>query len=498
MRSIFPRLFLSFSLTFLVAGLLSGLVVYSFSRRSVETFRDDFRQRLHANIARSVALMGQAAYVMRKHRGDQALADYVDEVESSMRTRLYLRVDGMIVPATDDPTVARLMTEIDRDKQPIIAAEEGKLLVAQNLRTPEGQPYVVIGLHMLGPPAGMPGPRPPPGRFAAGPPPPFEEEGFLRFLGRLLGVRFFVFLPLAAIICYLLARSFSAPLDRLRRVSRLIAEGDLSARVGANLGKPGNEIGDLGRDFDLMAERMEGLVNAQKRLLLDISHELRSPLTRLNLSLELAKKRTSDDDGNLARIGREANRLNALIGQLLTLNRGGVTAVDDEAVPLVDLLDEIGRDVDFEYHDRDKGIRLDTLEPLVVTGCREQLRQAIENILRNGAHYTRPSTRVEVGLSSRPGESGGRQAVIRVRDHGPGVPEDKLLHLTEPFFRVAAARDRNSGGVGLGLAIARQVIEQHGGSLYFTNAPDDGGLVVDILLPVREERFVDVDPENPD
>ncbi len=318
-------------------------------------------------------------------------------------------------------------------------------------------------------------------------PPPPEGGGFFFLFDRLLGLRFFVFLLVAGIICYLLARSFSAPLARLRTISRQIAAGDLSARVGTSLGKPGNEIGDLARDFDHMAERMEGLVNGQKRLLLDISHELRSPLARLNLALELAKKRfQAEEDGNFARISRESERLNTLIGQLLALTRSEAKSVDANSppVPLADLVLEIAEDVDFETRNQGKGVVVGNLEPATVSGSRELLRQAIENIVRNGAYYTRSGSRVEISLIAAAGASGNPEAVIRVRDFGPGVPEDKLPNLTEPFFRVAEARDRNSGGAGLGLAIAHQAVEQHGGSLCFANAPNRDGLIVEIRLPL--------------
>jgi|GEM_PF-40808 len=500
MRGIFPRLLLSFSLTFLVAGLLSGLVVFSFSRRSVESFRHNFLQQIHANIARSVMLMGQAAYMMRQYQGDKAFADYTKEIESSLRTRLYLSIDGRILPEApaSDPSIAQLASKAGTDNQAIVEEDGGKLIVVQRLTTPDRHSYVVIGLHQLGPPPGMNGLPPPPESLGAGlpppppgmngPPPPNRERIFT-FFYRTLSLRFLVFLPIAGIICYLLARSFSAPLDRLRRISRQIAEGDLAARVGVSLGRPGNEIGDLGRDFDLMAERMESLINGQKRLLLDISHELRSPLARLNLALELAKKRSPEDDGNLARIARESERLNILIGQLLTLTRNQTLALDSEESPilLADLVLEVAADVDFENQKRGKGVTILALEAVEVAGSRELLRQAIENIVRNGAYYTRPGSQVEVCLFLRTHDSGKCLAVIRVRDYGPGVAEDKLPHLTEPFYRVAEARERNSGGAGLGLAIAHQAVLQHGGTLLFANAPDRDGLVVDMELPVREK-----------
>jgi two-component system sensor histidine kinase CpxA len=276
-------------------------------------------------------------------------------------------------------------------------------------------------------------------------------------------------------------------LARLRRITRQIADGDFSARIGTSLGKPGNEIGDLAYDFDHMADRLQGLIIGQKRLLQDISHELRSPLARLNIALELAKNRFhADNDDILVRIGRESERLDALIGQLLTLTRSEAFVIDRETpqVALPDLLQEIAEDVQFEIGHQGKGVVLGQMEPLTVLGSRELLRQAIENVVRNGAYYTRSGSTVEIGLTSTCDHGAPSWAIIRVRDHGPGVPEDKIAQLKEPFFRVAEARDRNSGGTGLGLAIAHQVVQQHGGSIAIRNIEDRDGLIVEIRLPL--------------
>ncbi len=503
MRSIFARLLLSFFVTILLTGLISGLVIFSQSRRSVDSFRHTFQRQLQQNIARSVVLMGQAAYVMRQYQGEQAFFRYIDEIDTSMRTQLFLRIGTTLLPSRPklDSEILDRLQAAPLDQQPFIEDDGRQLIVAQRLRSSEGADYVVIGLHRLGPPPGFDRPGPPPDMNGPPPgqrpadmpmPPPRPPEELERtvswsFLGRDKGVRLFVFLPVAGVICYLLARSFSAPLAQLRRISRQIASGDLSARIGTSLGKPGNEIGDLARDFDHMAERMEGLVNGQKRLLLDISHELRSPLARLNLALELAKKRfNAEEDPHLARIGRESERLNALIGQLLALTRSEGFVIDGEtpSVALAELLKEIVEDVDFETGSRGRGVVIGAVEPLTVVGSRELLRQAIENVVRNGAYYTPDGTQVAVELSSERIE-GATMAVIRVRDHGPGVPEEKMAQLTEPFFRVAEARERNSGGTGLGLAITQQVVQQHGGRLRFCNNPEGAGLIVDIRLPLK-------------
>ena len=493
MRSIFFRLLLSFFLTILLSGVISGLVMFSISRRSVDSFRHNFLQQLQTNIARSVVLMGQAAYVIRQHRGNPAFVDYIHEIHASMRTQLYLRIDGTLFPNSpplNQDILYQLETTALTD-QPFIEDDGRHLIVAKQLQSPEGKVYQVIGLHRLGPPPGMEGPPPRdggPDRRIPPPPPHERDRSLWSFWGGDKGVRLLVFLPVAGVICYLLARSFSAPLARLRRISRQIAAGDLSARVGGNLGKPGNEIGDLGRDFDHMAERMEGLVNGQKRLLLDISHELRSPLARLNLALELAKKRfDAENDDILARIGRESERLNALIGQLLTLTRSEAFVInqDTPAVDLPELIKEIAGDVVFEISDQNKSVKILDTEPLAVIGSQELLHQAIENVVRNGAYYTLPETLVTIRLFSTSDETATPRAVIQVCDHGPGVPEETIPHLKDPFFRVAEARDRNSGGTGLGLAIAHKVVHQHGGWITIRNRHENNGLIVEIHLPLQ-------------
>ena len=491
MRTIFFRLLLSFSLTILLTGLISGLVMFSTSRRSVDSFRHTFLRQLQHNIARSVVLMGQAAYVMRQYRGEQAFTTYIEDIRSSMRTQLYLRIDDALHPSTPPlaPDILRKVETTDLNSQTLIEEEDRLLIVAQRMQSPEGKEYLVIGLHRLGPPPGMD--RPPPEGFTGKrfpPPPPMEPGHSLwSFWGKDKGVRLLVFLLVAGVICYLLARSFSSPLARLRRITRQIADGDLSARIGTSLGKPGNEIGDLACDFDHMADRMQAMIIGQKRLLQDISHELRSPLARLNIALELAKKRFhADNDDILVRIGRESERLDALIGQLLALTRSEAFVIDREtpSVALPDLLQEIAEDVRFEISHQGKGVRLKEMEPLAVVGSRELLRQAIENVVRNGAYYTHAGTAVEIGLTRTSDHGAATWAVIVVRDHGPGVPEDKIVHLEEPFFRVAEARERNSGGNGLGLAIAHQVVRQHGGAIVIYNSEDRDGLIVQIRLPL--------------
>lgn len=303
-------------------------------------------------------------------------------------------------------------------------------------------------------------------------------------------------------VCYALARSVTAPILSLRQTTRRLAGGDLSARTlhsSPALERRGDEIGDLCRDFDRMAERLEAVLDGQKRLLADISHELRSPLARLVVALELTRRRAegngeADLAPSLDRIEREAERMNGLIGELLTLSRleagaPGELITSPYAAPidLNRLVCDIAADADYEAQAR--GCRCLPLVPpeaLFVQGDAEYLQRAIENVVRNAVRYTAPNTAVEVTLS----QEGADTATITVRDHGPGVAEAHLADLFRAFWREAEARDRATGGIGLGLAIAERAVRLHGGGLSAENVPEGegGGLQMTMTLPLAIEQ----------
>ncbi|WP_337287377.1 ATP-binding protein [Candidatus Methylomirabilis sp.] len=186
----------------------------------------------------------------------------------------------------------------------------------------------------------------------------------------------------------------------------------------------------------------------------------------------------------LDRIEREAVRLNDLIGQLLTLTKistGGDLMLRGP-VSLTRLVREIAADADFEAHMQHRSVRAVAEDELIIQGIEEILRQGIENVVRNAVRYTAEQTQVDITVSRRSGRSGD-EVVIRVRDHGPGVPQSALSQLFLPFYRVADARDRQSGGTGIGLAITERAVHLHNGAVTAVNA-QDGGLIVDIVLPI--------------
>jgi two-component system sensor histidine kinase CpxA len=301
---------------------------------------------------------------------------------------------------------------------------------------------------------------------------------------------------LGAASCYWLARYLTAPVAKLRTATNDLASGNLSARVGPSLGKRRDELASLGSDFDRMAEKIESLLNSQRRLLGDISHELRSPLARLNVALELARQRAGPEATTaLQRIQHEAENLNEMIGQLLALTRleTGTQEVSKNQFDLAKLVRDIAEDADFEARSRNRSVRLCAAETCMVEGNEELLRPAIENVVRNAIQYTAEKSEVEIDIkangrpqlaSSLPVGNEDGVAEITVRDHGAGVPESALAQIFRPFYRVDDSRDRESGGAGLGLAITERAVRLHGGTVTALNAPE-GGLIVRINLPTH-------------
>jgi two-component system sensor histidine kinase CpxA len=229
-----------------------------------------------------------------------------------------------------------------------------------------------------------------------------------------------------------------------------------------------------------MADRIQTLLAAERRLLLDISHELRSPLARLSVAVELARS-GKDHDAMLDRIEKEAIRLNELVSELLQVTRaeGDPSLQKAETVHLDELLADIVYDSLIEAKAKDCTLDLKAPQPVTLTGDEELIRRAIENVVRNAIRYAPAGTSIEVELVKT-----GARARISVRDYGSGVPEDALPRIFDAFYRVDSDRNRASGGTGLGLAIARRAVELHQGKLEARNA--NPGLLVTIELPIHE------------
>ena len=302
---------------------------------------------------------------------------------------------------------------------------------------------------------------------------PFFGESPLRY------IRYAGLLLTAFLLCWALARYLSSPIGKLRQATQKLADGDLSARVADRVGNRRDELAALAKDFDLMAERIESLITSQQRLSRDVSHELRSPLARMNVALEIAKQKLNGEANPLInRIEAESQRLNDMISRLLTLSKleSGSKDFDRRELNLKALVDQVASDADFEANAKGRSVKVISAVECRVLGSESLIQSAVENVLRNAVRYTREGTEVEVSLTN-----GGGMAKLRVVDHGSGVPEAELNNLFRPFYRVGEARDRGSGGTGLGLAIAEQAILAHKGSIKARNTDD--GLEVEISLP---------------
>lgn len=293
-------------------------------------------------------------------------------------------------------------------------------------------------------------------------------------------------LTISAILSFFIARSLVTPIKNLCTAHRSLAQGHLDSRSnGVALRK--DELGQLGQDFDNMAEKISQLLAAQKRLLGDVSHELRSPLARLQIALGLASSpqniaENKDLVRHLERIELEAHRLDDMIGDVLRLSRleSQLQNIECFGLSLKSLLEFLVKDANFEAQSDDKQVSLSLTDDAQILGDQSLLASAFENVIRNAVKYTQANSSVEVSMTVEQ-----NLTVTRIRDHGPGVPTSALSQLFEPFYRVSDSRQRSSGGTGLGLAIAEKSISAHGGSISAHNHAKQG-LEVVIRLPIKD------------
>jgi len=461
MRSLFLKIFLSYWVAqalFLVLAILITMAV----RERGQTAIWDAQQ---ANVlSKSVQLFEQG--------GPAEIRRYFDEVRESQHVRAYLldehgkEVTGRELPLWAE-SLAKGVTPPRRDFWQSVTPSPFR---RQVMVAGSGRRYTLVAF------------LPPNGPFGPGGVP---------------GLSILIGIISSGLVCYLLARYLTSPVIRLRAATRRLAAGDLTARAGGLTARRRDEMAQLVRDFDTMAERLEESVNAQARLLTDISHELRSPLARLNVASALAHQRAgAEAHSALERIDLEADRLNELIGGLLTIARleSGNDLRQKSRVFLGEMIEEIVADADFEGQGRNCGVKSVIKDDCVVMGAPNLLHSAIENVVRNATRYTREGTNAEVSLERGQGASGG-EAVIRIVDSGPGAPEEALEKLFRPFYRIDDARGRQTGGAGLGLAITDRAVRLHGGTVKASNRLE-GGLQVEIRLPLASDAGQNPNAEN--
>ena len=462
------RLFWKFFLSILLAQVAATIGI-----GGAFWLRDQARQRpaptLDSGPPAAIALDAAAATL--RHGGLPALRQMIGEVR---RPQIYV-LDEKQHDLLGRSVRPELLAQAER----ILASgdAEGEA-AARRLRAPDGAQYLAFVSRTYGRPEGARGRRP------DGPGPgmmPGMDPGFGRRIGQIAGI---VAAVLASLLfAALLAWYFSRPIRALRSAFEAAAAGDLAPRFAAGP-KGSDELSDLGRDFDRMSGQLRALMDGQRRLLHDVSHELRSPLARLQAAVGLAHQQPDKVANSLERIERESMRMDKLVGELLTLSRleASPRVARREPLDLTELVDAIVADARFEVAQGGHALTRIVVEatgPVPVEGDPDLLWSAIENVVRNAVKHGAQGGLVEVALHSDDG-----QARVEVRDRGPGIASGELPAIFEPFFRAGASRT-GVDGHGLGLAIAQRVVHAHGGRITAANR-DGGGLLVAITLPALD------------
>jgi two-component system sensor histidine kinase CpxA len=451
MRSLFLKIFFWFWATVVVTG-VALILTFILEPRSVPS-------RWHATLADSARYSGLIAVETLERDGIASVDRYLRRVDhdTHMKTCLF-DAEGRELAGTACSSFHILASHTPPLDSSDFSMKYGFVRVALRLRGQSGRDYIFATELPAGP------------RAAIG-------------IGRsAILLQWGVALLVSGLICFLLTRYITAPIRRLREMSQHLAAGDLTARASSGLAQRQDEIGDLVRDFNAMASRIQELISRQRQLISDVSHELRSPLARLNVALDLGRERKGDDPA-FDHMQEDIRLLDEMIGRLLTIAKLDISApqVPMTEVDLTDLLSRIVRNAEFESQLPNGTVSLSATGPCIVHGSAELLRSAIENVVRNAIRYTEKGTVVEARMECEKSPSG---AMVRltVRDYGSGVPESELTNIFQPFYRVTSARDRQSGGTGLGLAIADRVVRLHGGTIRAENATPHG-LRIEIVLP---------------
>lgn len=357
-----------------------------------------------------------------------------------------------------EPEIRTYAAKLLSEQTPGSETVAGEMLIGATTSSDSGKKYVII--------CHIPNKMPMPAKFL-----------IYRLLENLP-----IFLLATGLLCFWLSRYMVKPVIEMRAASRNFAHGDLKTRVTGDAIRRYDELGDLAADFNEMAEKIEKMINGQRRLFGDISHELRSPLARLQVSLELLQNRVGEtEQPMLSRIGREISRMNALIEELLQFNRleSGETNGQKQTVGLQASLKHICNDAGFEGRARNLTVSLKAEEEVTVTGNPQLIERAIENILRNALKYSPDGSTIGVEL-----KRAGDRATIDISDQGPGIPHDELQKVFSPFYCLSEDRNPQKGGIGLGLAIAERAIRLHQGQITLSNRPE-GGLTATISLPAN-------------
>jgi two-component system, OmpR family, sensor histidine kinase CpxA len=451
MPRLFVKIFLSFWATVVVIG-VSLVVAFLLQPANVPS-------KWHAGLADTTHFFGTAAVRAFERGGAPAAVDYIHALSEDAH------IHGCIFDGSGNALAGESCAELSGLAARLVRGDpsaqdirRGLTRIAVFVTGPDGRTFIYASELLAGPGAA----------FGMSP-----EVVLLR-----AGVAFIV----SGLVCYFLTRYLTAPILRLRAVAQLISAGQLGMRAEAKLELRRDEFGDLVRDFNLMASKSENLISSQRQLMYDVSHELRSPLARMNVALDLLHRRIGDDSA-IKHMETDLQRLNEMIARLLTVAKlDAANALQNRArVNLTELVSSIAVDAEFEAQEKGNRVVVVPQADLIVFGDPNLLRSAIENVLRNAMRYTAPGTVVEVILQTN-NAIRSNEAIISVRDHGKGVPENELTNIFKPFYRVTDARASESTGAGLGLAITERIVTLHEGRIRAINEPG-GGLRIEIVFP---------------
>jgi two-component system sensor histidine kinase CpxA len=453
MRNLFLKIFLSFWATAFLTGI--ALILSFFLQPG------GVPARWHSALSETARMYGRAAVRGLEVGGYKAAAGYLGDLSQNAHTQACLfNRDGTEIAGNTCETFRPLVNRAIRTpRDSVFGIRYGLVRVA--LQIPGKNGLYIFATELPAGPRAVFGPNP---------------------LG--LALHWCVAILVSGLICYLLTRYLTTPVLELRTASRQLAAGKLNTRAAGSAAARNDELGELVRDFNAMADRIESLVSSQRQLISDISHELRSPLARLIVAMDLARERKGSDPA-FDRMERDFERLSEMVGRLLTVARldAASASVEMKILNLSTLVAEMVSDAEFAARESKRSVQLSSENEIYVEGNSDLLRSAIENIVLNALRHTAPDTSVEVRLRH---DTATKSAVLTIRDHGPGIPESELTNIFRPFYRVSGARDQESGGVGLGLAITERVVRLHEGTVSAANAAGDG-LEVQVRLPMTEE-----------
>lgn len=456
MRSLYWKIFLSFWLATILIIFTTAWITNQISQKASQPAHENAFMDSYANAAVATFESGQ----------NNALVKWLDQIGLSRHMSLFLLSNtGEIIGTQNPPESVKKASEyLVKEQLPNSGIlKSGKLILSHEILSTSGKFY----------------------RLAA-----VTEKPLSVFIQQIpwagLTIRLSLAIFISGLICYLLSRYLTQPLRSLGLAAKSIATGKLNTRVGPIRGHNKDEIAELSHEFDRMAEQLEHLIHSKERLLQDISHELRSPLARLNIAIELGRKKTKHlADSEFQRMEMESSRLNLLIGEILEFARleKSTTELSLTKIKLDNLITEIINDGNFEFNDN--RIEKEIIEPCELLLDGRLIHRAIENVVRNALHYTPLEKKISISLLT---DELNNLVHIEIKDHGPGVPEDQLKKIFNPFYRVDTSRTKKTGGYGLGLAITHRAVSLHHGEIIAMNLLE-GGLLVRITLPTNLTDF---------